>query len=207
MAARGILSLLLRVIGYTLAGIVVLLGLVFGALQTGPGKSALARIGSQLASLSGLSISISDIQGGVPWNMSIGRIAVADAKGLVAEVEALRLAWHPLSLLGGVVNVEAIEARRISVERLPELPASEPTPAKSSGGSGFMMPVRLGRLAVDDIVIGTPVLGHAAQLSLTASADLMAASQGLAADFALTRKDAPGTVTGKVHYTPDTRIL
>ncbi|MFG1479403.1 translocation/assembly module TamB domain-containing protein [Xanthobacter sp. V4C-4] len=206
MAARGISSLVLRGIGYTLAGVLLVLVALFAALQTGPGKGALARIASSLASVSGLTVSISDIGGGVPWNMSIGRIAVADAKGPVAEVEALRLSWHPLALLSGVVDVEAVEAKRIAVERLPELPPSEPAPA-SSGGASFMMPVRLGRLAVDDIAIGAPVLGHAAQLSLVASADLMAAGKGLAADFALDRKDAPGTVKGRVHYTPDTRML
>lgn len=206
MAARGILSLLLRIVGITLAGVVVLVVALFAVLQTGPGKTMLARVASSLASVSGLNVAITDIHGGVPWDMSIGRIAVSDVKGPVAEVEALRLAWHPLSLLSGVVNVEAVEARRIAVDRLPDLPASEPAPA-SSGGSSFMMPVRLGRLAVDDISIGEPVLGHAAQLSLTASADLMAAGKGLSADFALERKDAPGTVKGKVNYTPDTRFL
>lgn len=205
MAARA-LSLFLRGLGYTLAGVLVLLVALFAVLQTGPGKTLLARVASSLASVSGLTVSISDIHGGVPWNMSIGRIAVADAGGPVAEVEALRLAWHPLSLLSGVVNVEAVEARRIAVERLPELPPSEPAPA-ASGGSSFMMPVRLGRLAVDDISLGAPVLGHAARLSLAASADLMAAGPGLSADFTLERKDAPGTVKGKVHYTPDTRLL
>lgn len=208
MAARGMSSLLLRGIGFTLAAVVVILLALFAGLQTGPGKTLLARVASSLASVSGLTVSITDIRGGVPWDMSIGRVAVADGKGPVAEVEALRLSWHPLSLLSGVVNVEALEARRIAVERLPELPPAQSAPAKpTSGGSSFMMPVRLGRLAVEDISLGAPVLGHAAQLSLTASADLMAAGKGLATDFALDRKDAPGTVKGRVHYTPDTRIL
>ncbi|MFG1393280.1 translocation/assembly module TamB domain-containing protein [Xanthobacter agilis] len=199
-------SLLLRGLGYTLAGLLLILFALFALLQTGPGKGVLARVASSLASVSGLTVSVSDIHGGVPWDMSIGRIAVADAKGPVAEVEALRLAWHPLSLLSGVVNVEAVEARRIAVARLPDLPASEPAPA-GGGGASFLMPVRLDRLAVDDISLGAPVLGHAAQLSLSASADLMAAGKGLSADFALDRKDAPGTVKGRVHYTPDTRVL
>ncbi|MFG1400795.1 translocation/assembly module TamB domain-containing protein [Xanthobacter sediminis] len=213
MAARGISSLLLRGAGYALAAVAVILIALFGGLQTGPGKTLLARVASSLASVSGLTVSITDIRGGVPWDMSIGRVAVADGKGPVAEVEALRLSWHPLSLLSGVVNVEALEARRIAVERLPELPPTQSAPAKStptkpaSGGSSFMMPVRLGRLAVEDISLGAPVLGHAAQLSLTASADLMAAGKGLAADFAVERRDAPGTVKGRVHYTPDNRIL
>lgn len=210
MAARGILSLVLRGLGLTLGGLLVLLLALFGAVQTGPGKALLARTASSLASVSGLAVSISDIGGGVPWDMTVGRIAVADAEGPVAEVEALRLAWHPLSLLSGVVDVEALEARRIAVERLPELAPSDAAPAEGgakSGGSSFMMPVRLGRLALDDISIGAPVLGHAAQLSLSASADLMAAGQGLSADFALERKDAPGTVKGKVHYIPETRVL
>jgi len=204
--ARGILSSLLRGLGYFLAGVLVLLVALFAGLQTGPGKTLLARVASSLASVSGLTVSISDISGGVPWDMGIGRIAVADAKGPVAEVEDLRLAWHPFSLIGGVINVESIEARRVALERLPDLPASEPEPA-SEGGSTFLMPVRLGRLAIADIHIGEPVVGHAADLALTASADLMAAGKGLAADFALERKDAPGTVKGRVSYEPSSRIL
>ncbi|MGR7997595.1 translocation/assembly module TamB domain-containing protein [Xanthobacter sp. ZOL 2024] len=206
MAARGILFSILRWTGVVVAGLLVLVLALFGALQTGPGKGALARIASQLASVSGLTVTISDIRGGVPWDMSIGHIGVADAKGPVAEVEALRLAWHPLSLLGGVVNIEAVEAARIAVERVPDLPPSEPS-TSSSGGGSFAMPVRLGRLAIADISLGEPLLGRAAQLTLTASADLMAASDGLAVDFDLARKDAPGQVTGQVHYTPQTRNL
>lgn len=206
MAARGLFFSILRWTGYVLAGLLAVLVLVFAALQTGPGKGALARLASQLASVSGLTVAISDIRGGVPWDMSIGRIAVADAKGPVAEVDGLRLAWHPLSLLGGTLNIETVEATRIAVDRLPDLPPSEPAASSSSGGS-FTMPVRLGRLAIGDISLGEPVLGRAAQLTLTASADLMAASQGLGVEFDVARKDAPGQVTGQVHYTPQTRNL
>lgn len=205
MAARGIFSHLLRGLGYLLAGLLLALVALFAGLQTGPGKTLLAQVASSLASVSGLKVSISDIRGGVPWDMSIGRITVADGQGPVAQVDALRLAWRPLALLGGVVDVEAIEAQRVDLQRLPELPPSEPS--SSSGGSSFMMPVRLGRLALAEIEIGEPVVGHAARLSLTASADLMTAGTGLSADFALERKDAPGTVKGQVHYTPSTRIL
>lgn len=198
---------LLRWIGFALAAVVVLVLVLFGVLQTGPGKSVLARVASSLSSVSGLEVEIADISGGVPWDMRIGRISVADPHGPVAQVDDLRLSWSPLSLLGGVLNVDAITAGRVALERLPELPPSEPEAAPASSGGSFMMPVRLGRLDIADISIGEPVLGHAAELSLTGSADLMARGPGLSANLALDRKDAPGRIAAKVEYLPETRNL
>ncbi len=198
---------LFKWVGFTLAGLVVLVLVLFGLIQTGPGKGMLARIASSLASVSGLKVEIADISGGVPWDMRIGRIAVADPQGPVAQVDDLRLSWSPLSLLGGVLNVDAITAQRVAVERLPELPPSEPEAAPSSSGGSFMMPVRLGQLDIADISIVEPVLGHAAQLSLNGSADLMASGPGLLANLSLDRKDERGQIAAKVEYLPETRNL
>ncbi|MGE4371762.1 MAG: translocation/assembly module TamB domain-containing protein [Xanthobacter sp.] len=205
MMAR-ILLRLLKWVGFTLAGLVALVVVLLVVVQTGPGKSLLARVASSLASVSGLRIEIAEITGGVPWNMTIARIAVDDPNGPVAQVDNLHLAWSPLALLGGVLNVEAITADRVALERLPELAPSEDT-TESSSSSSFMLPVRLGRLAIADIEIGEPVAGLPARLSLNASADLMASGPGLSANFDLHRKDAPGDVSGKVSYVPQTRIL
>ncbi len=190
-----------------LLGIIGLVLVLFGLVQTGPGKSALAGIASHFASSPGLKVAISDISGVVPTNMRIGRITAADAKGTFAEVDALALSWSPLALLRGVVDVTHAGADRVELARIPELPEAPPAPpAKSSGGIS-LLPVRLGRLAIDEIVVGAPVMGHAAELSLTASADLMASGPGLAADFEVLRRDAPGTIGGTLRYLPQTRHL
>lgn len=193
--------------GGILLGLIGLVVVLLGLVQTGPGKAALAGLASRLASSPGLTVHIADITGVVPTDMRIGRITAADAKGPFAQVDAFALSWSPLALLRGVVDVAHVGAERVELARVPELPPSEAEPAAPSSGGTTLLPVRLGRLAIGEIVVGAPVMGHGAELSLTASADLMASGKGISADFEVLRQDAPGTIGGTLRYLPDTRHL
>lgn len=201
----GIVRTIAKWLAITLAGLVGLLLVLFGAIQTGPGKAMLARLGSSLASTGGLTVEISGIGGFIPADMSVAEVKVADAKGPVAQVDGLHLAWRPLALLTGTLDIETAGATRVAVQRLPELPPSEET--QPSEGGGFALPVRLGQFAIDDIDIGAPVFGHAAQLALSASGEFVSLDRGLSATFDLKRKDEPGSVTGRLAYAPQTSSL
>ncbi|MCS0493507.1 translocation/assembly module TamB domain-containing protein [Ancylobacter sp. MQZ15Z-1] len=195
----------LKVLGITLLALVGVVLLAFGAIQTPPGKAMLARLGSSLASSEGLKVGISDIRGFVPFDMSVGRIEAADAKGTFAEIDNLRLAWRPLELLRRTLDVTRLEADALKLARLPELPPA--APSESSGGTSFALPVRVARLAIGDIDIAEPVLGHAARLSFEASADVASLARGLSLDFDLKRLDEPGSVKGRAAYAPETSRL
>ncbi|MFK8253058.1 translocation/assembly module TamB domain-containing protein [Ancylobacter terrae] len=196
---------LFRWIGRTLLGLVIIISLLFGAIQTGPGKEVLASIAGSLASSGGLRVSIEGIGGFVPSDMTVRRISLADDKGAFAEVDNLRLVWDPLALARGTVSVEAVEAARVALLRGPELP---PTPeAPASSGSTTLLPIRIARLAVPDIDIAEPVAGYPARLSLDASADLVDLAQGLSLTFALQRQDAPGAARGTLRYQPEGGVL
>lgn len=194
-------------LGVTLLGVLALLVVVFALIQTPPGKAMLASIGSSLASSDGMRIEISDIGGFIPSDMSVGRVRVSDADGPFAEVDGIRLSWSPLALLSGTLDITDAGASMVALMRKPELPASPEAPESEGGSGGFMLPVRIGHFALDKVVIAEPVLGHEAELSLTASAELLALERGLSADFDLQRHDAPGSVTGKLHYAPQTGRL
>ncbi|MDI4664937.1 translocation/assembly module TamB domain-containing protein [Xanthobacter autotrophicus] len=191
-------------LGLALLGVLALLVMLFGAIQTPPGKALLARLGSSLASANGLQVEISGITGFVPVNMGVARITAADAGGTFAEVENVRLDWNPLSLLAGTLDIDLAGASRVALRRKPDLPpAPAPAaPSATSGGGGFALPVRIGRLAIDEIVIDEPVLGHAAVLSLAASAELRSLEQGLSAAFNLKRHDQAGSILGRLDYVP-----
>jgi translocation and assembly module TamB len=96
---------------FALAGLILLLALGFGAVQTGPGKSFIASTASSLASGNGLTVNISDIDGFVPARMGIGHVELADGKGVFARIEGLDIAWSPLALVNGMVSALTIEAR------------------------------------------------------------------------------------------------
>lgn len=201
----GIARTIAKWLAIALVGVLGLLAVLFGAIQMGPGKALLARIASSLASTGGLTVEISDIRGFIPADMSVAKVKVADAKGAVAEVEGLHLSWRPLALLSGTLDIESVGAERLALDRLPELPPSEDA-APSEGGS-FALPVRIGRLAIDEIAIGEPVLGHPATLSLTASGEALSLDRGLSATFDLKRRDEPGSITGRLDYAPETSSL
>lgn len=194
----------LKILGMILLTLLVLLAAAFGALQTPPGKALLASLASSLASSPGLTVGIRGIGGFVPFDMSVDAIELADTQGPFARIEGARLDWRPLALLSGRVDVTDLGAARVTLDRRPQLPPSEPA---GSEGSSFALPVRVARLSIPEIVLKEPVLDHAARLSLNGSADIASLAQGLSATFALERLDAPGTVTGSAAYAPDTGRL
>lgn len=189
---------------FALAALVLVLAAAFGALQTGPGKSFLAGTAGTLASGNGLTIQISDIEGFVPARMGIGRIALADAKGTFAIVEGLDIAWSPLALASGMVSAEAIEARKISLLRQPELP---PAPDDAPAAAPMLPRLDISRLAVAEIDIAEPLIGQAMRLSFAGSARLTDPAQGLFLDFALDRRDIAGKIAGKVIFVPQAQTL
>jgi translocation and assembly module TamB len=201
----GIARAIAKGLAVALFCVVGLAAVLFGAVQTGPGKVLLARIASSLASSGGLTVEISGLGGFIPSHMSVATVTVADAKGPVAQLDGLHLAWRPLALLAGTLDVESVGATRLAFDRLPEPPPSEEA-APGLGGS-FALPVRIGRLAIDEISIGEPVLGQAATLSLSASAEALSLDRGLSATFDLKRQDEPGSITGRLGYAPETSHL
>ncbi len=194
----------LKIIAMSLLSLLVLLVGAFGALQTPPGKALLASFASSLASSPGLAVTIRGLGGFVPFDMSVESIALSDAEGPFARIEDARLDWRPLALLSGRVDVTTLSATRVRIDRRPVLP---PAPPSTDGGTSFALPVRLETLAIPDIVLAEPVLGHAARLSLNGSANLATLAQGVSASFAIERLDSPGTLTGSLGYAPETGHL
>ncbi|WP_051356885.1 translocation/assembly module TamB domain-containing protein [Azorhizobium doebereinerae] len=197
------LDLFVRTLFRTVLGLLLVTLLVFGFAQTPPGKALLARLGGSLASGNGLQVTISDLGGAVPWDMTAGEITLADPQGTFARVENLRLAWSPSSLLSGIARIRQLDAGVVEVLRRPELPPA------TGGRSGGVPAIRLvlDKLQMADIRLAEPVLGQAAQLSAEASATLMEPAQGISLAFRLTRTDTPGSLSGNVRYVPDSRSL
>ena len=191
---------------YAVIGLVLLVLAAFGAIQTPPGKALLARLASSLASSPGMEVTIEGLSGFIPSDLAIERITLADEDGTFATISNVRLAWSPFALLDRRIDIEALDAAKVEVLRRPVPPPPDPAPPASSS-SVPLLPVRIARLAVQDIVLAELVLGHAAELGLTASADLSAATRAVALDFTLERRDAPGRVAGTAAYAPDSRRL
>jgi translocation and assembly module TamB len=159
---------LMRIVGY---GLLVLCIVVAGALvylQTPTGKALLARVISHQASdpATGMALQVTDIQGSVPLDMRIGRITLADTQGVYLELRGLHLAWSPLALLHDRVHINALEVQEVHLIRLPQ---GAPKPEKNT--QPFQLPhlpsLMLDRLSVPEILIEKGVAGQQERLQLS----------------------------------------
>jgi translocation and assembly module TamB len=203
MRVPPLMTRLLRWLGFAAAALVVL----FAAIQTGPGKRMMASLAGTLVSGGGVSVTISDVEGFIPANMRVGAITLADRHGEFARMEDLRLVWHPLALLSATIEIETLEAAKLSLARKPDLPPASAAASTGISYVGLPMRVALDRLAIGEIAIAEAVVGQAATLGFAASARIMEPARGLSLGFALDRRDAEGVAKGTLDYVPETQTL
>jgi translocation and assembly module TamB len=180
--------------------LIALLGVLFGALQTPPGKALLASTASSLASSADMKIEIAGVEGGVPWDMRIASVNLSDSKGAFARIEDISLKWRPFALAGGVIDVEAVDVAKLSLLRKPETPKAQAT-SQPSEGSLSLPSLRIGRLAIARITLSEPVIGSEAELSVHATLDMLAPTERLGGKLTVDRIDAPGKIAAVFDYT------
>ena len=169
--------------------------LVAGALlwaNTEGGRASIARLVS--AKVPGLTLT--GLEGPLPGRLGLAQVSLADDAGVWLEVEQASLKLDLRALLGGTLRVEALEATRITLHRLPEsAPDTAPRPP------GPLLPelphlpvaVQLDSLRIGEIHLGEAVLGQA--LALRAEGRARLDPWGLTALLDVASPDA-GTVLG-----------
>ena len=143
---------------WTVGGLFGVIAVGFGLLQTGTGKHWVAATLTKSLSTPSSTITVGTIQGLVPFDIQVDRIALGDAGGTWLTVDKAALAWSPTALLHGQLRVDALTAEAITVLRQPA--PSEP----SSNSSGFALPrlpvaVDLRRLEVGRLAIAPTLAG------------------------------------------------
>ena len=171
-----------------LAVVVLLPVLLLAAANTGPGRAIVEglinRVLADEARISGLS-------GRVPDRLAVERVELRDPNGVWLRADDLRLDWSPRGLLRGRLDIDALQAARITVERQP---SAAPDADEDPIDVAALLPpidVAVKALAVPVIDIETDVLGAAAELSLDATLDLPRDGRAIAVEAKLRRTDAP----------------
>ena len=118
-----------RVLGWTLLALVLLilatLAGAFGMLQTGWGKREIASLASGALSGEGKTAEITGIEGFLPFDMRVERVRLGDPQGHWLEIDGARFHLVPSALLRRKVEIAAVGAERVALNRLPP---SAPTP-------------------------------------------------------------------------------
>jgi len=122
----------------------------------------------------GRDVQIDGFAGAFSSEATIEQITFADAQGIWLKLEDVVLNWNRSALLRGRIEIEELSTARIS---LPRLPVAEEDALPPAEAQGFALPdlpvsVLVNRLAATEIILGAPVLGQEARLTLEASGRL-----------------------------------
>lgn len=179
----------LRILGWSAAGLAVLLLLALAViavgLNTDPGRRLVERITAQAT---GGTVTLQGLAGSFPTALRLDRLEISDAGGVWLTVQDAATDLSVRRLLAGVAAFSRVTAGRVAVARLPV--SSKP----SSGGGGFALPlpVAVAQLHIDRVELGARLAGVAAVLAVDGQADLASLWTG-AATLTLERLDAPGS--------------
>ena len=201
---RATARLLLRLVLAVVVLVPLLALALLGALQTQAGRDAVVAIVNGLASDADGGVRLAGLRVGWGLDASLERVEVWDAQGPYLAVEQARLAWHPLALLSGRVDVETLDVARVSLDRLPVESETEGT----DSGALPLLPFRLGRAQVEEIAIGEAVVGAPVRLTAQARASLSEAPRAATAELSVSRIDGtPGDVAATVRFLPQAEEL
>jgi translocation and assembly module TamB len=174
----------LRILGWTIGGLVAALVALFFLLQTPPGLRTVARL------VSSSDLAVSDLGGFIPTDLRAGRIELRDKQGAWLTLEDVRVRWSFASLFSGRVRVEEVRAARIGAAR-PPMPAEPAAAPPSSGKIGIPIGVDLGVLSVDDLHVGAALGGVDSHWKLVGSGLLTADGTASRLKLEMTRTDGP----------------
>ena len=191
---------MLRRLGLAVLGLVALLLVLaaglFGLAQTGWAQDRLASFLARQLGEPGRPAEVSGLRGFLPFDLRLARLRLPDADGFWLTIEDAQLRIAPAALLQGRLDVTTLGAARVALDRLPpQSPEPEAEPPFTLPELPSIPPVLgrigIGRLQVDRLELGAPVLGEPAAFRLDGSAGPVATGPGLQAELALTRIDQP----------------
>ena len=116
------------------------------------------------------------LEGALNSRATIQEITVADDEGVWLTIRSAELDWNRLALLRGRFSVNALTAREINIARAPGTTTRE-APPPSAETKPFQLPelpvsIDIGELRIDDLSLGEPLIGIAANLRVNGNLSL-----------------------------------
>ncbi|MDP9089393.1 MAG: translocation/assembly module TamB domain-containing protein [Pseudomonadota bacterium] len=182
-------------VGAAMLLVLSFVGLLLIAGNTDPGRTLLEKLTHRLTSGQ---VSLSGLNGAFPQRIAVQHVELRDERGVWLTADGVELEWSPLALLARRVQIDALHAARVDMQRLPE-PSS-----KAPGGAGSMPRIDVVKLTVDLLQLGAQLAGSPASLVLKGSAHLRSAEDVLI-DASARRIDGDGEYA--VHLRSDSKRM
>ncbi|PVA06742.1 translocation/assembly module TamB domain-containing protein [Thalassorhabdomicrobium marinisediminis] len=109
-----------------------------------------------------LTVRLINFRGALSSEATADSITLADPDGVWLQMDGLTLSWNRSALLGGRVEIETLEAERIELIRLPNLPESTVPTAEAQPFALPDLPVAvdIGSVIADEIILTEALLGE-----------------------------------------------
>ncbi|WP_170449197.1 translocation/assembly module TamB domain-containing protein [Ruegeria arenilitoris] len=121
-------------------------------------------------------IRVIGLEGALSSRARIQEITVADDEGVWLTIKNAELDWNRLALIRGRFSVNALTAEEIDIARAPGKTTTD-EPAATAETEPFQLPelpvaIEIGELRVDELSLGEPLIGVAADLSVDGNLNL-----------------------------------
>ncbi len=158
------------------------------------GGSMLERFLQDTLSGDDQNVTVKGLQGALSARATIQEITVSDDEGVWLTIKDAELDWNRLALIRGRFSVNALTAQEIDIARTPGTTTKD-TPPPSVETKPFQLPelpvsIEIGEIRVDELLLGKPLIGVSAALSVTGNLSL--ADGALDTNLDITRLDRAG---------------
>ncbi|WP_367646845.1 translocation/assembly module TamB domain-containing protein [Ruegeria arenilitoris] len=158
------------------------------------GGSMLERFLQDTLSGDDQNVTVKGLQGALSARATIQEITISDDEGVWLTIKDAELDWNRLALIRGRFSVNALTAQEIDIARTPGTTTKEEPPA-SAETQPFQLPelpvsIEIGEIRVDELLLGEPLIGVSAALSVTGNLSL--ADGALDTNLDITRLDRAG---------------
>jgi translocation and assembly module TamB len=184
----------LKVVAWTLSGLVLLLFLAVGMVlvvgNTATGRLQIERL---TARLTAGHVQLSGLAGSFPSHLTLEQLQLRDEAGVWLTANRIQLDWTPLGYLEGRLQIDRLHAASIDMERLPQA-------SSSPGGAEASIPrIDVSQAAFDLVHLGPQLAGMPASLTAGGSAHLRSIHDMLF-DASAKRIDGDGQYELHLHF-------
>ncbi|WP_116652210.1 translocation/assembly module TamB domain-containing protein [Pelagibacterium sediminicola] len=154
-------------------------------------------------------IRLTNIEGALSSEASIGQITISDTEGIWLIIENAAINWNQGALLFGRLEVRSLSADSITYVRNPVSTEEPGMPSPEAGGFSvpeFPVAIVLESLSVPRVRFGEEVFGLGSEISVSGSMTLEGGA--IDAEFDIERLDGPGgTLALDLAYANETREI
>ncbi|MEL7447246.1 MAG: hypothetical protein AAGK02_15810, partial [Pseudomonadota bacterium] len=141
---------------FVVLSLALLVGAVLFGINTDPGRKFIVQQIEALEFENGMVIGIEEIGGSLYSTMTVRGLTLSDPKGVFLQSPEVVMDWDPFAFLGSHIDINALTAETVVLERLPEFNETAPT-------DDPLLPdydIDIDRFEVTQFIAAAPVAGE-----------------------------------------------